>query len=69
MPATLADGSQLTLEAENMVLTVESPRGALVFSPEERADGTIAWHCAGGAGVRAAQLPTQCREDDGTAEK
>jgi hypothetical protein len=38
--ATLPDGSQLSLEAESMVLTVESPRGALVFAPEERADGT-----------------------------
>ena len=69
VPATLADGSQLTLEAENMVLTVESPRGALVFTPEEGADGTITWHCSGGAGVRPAQLPSLCREDDAGAEK
>ena len=69
MPATLADGSQLSLEAESMVLTVESPRGALVFAPEERADGTVAWHCSGGVGVRAAQLPSLCREDEAPAER
>lgn len=69
VPATLADGSQLSLEAESMVLTVESPRGALVFAPEERADGTVTWHCSGGVGVRTAQLPSLCREDDAPAEK
>jgi Tfp pilus assembly major pilin PilA len=69
VPATLADGSQLSLEPESMVLTVESPRGALVFSPEERPDGTVTWHCSGGTGVRAAQLPSPCREDDAPAEK
>ena len=64
VPATLADGSQLSLEAESMVLTVESPRGALVFAPEERTDGTVTWHCSGGVGVRTSQLPSLCREDD-----
>jgi hypothetical protein len=57
------------LEADSMVLTVESPRGALVFAPEERADGTLAWHCSGGIGVRAAQLPPLCREEDAPAER
>jgi len=52
-----------------MVLTVESPRDALVFAPEERADGTLAWHCSGGIGVRAAQLPPLCREEDAPAER
>ena len=64
VPATLADGSQLSLEAESMVLTVESPRGALVFAPEERTDGTVTWHCSGGVGVKAVQLPSPCRDDD-----
>ena len=64
LPATLADGSQLSLEAESMVLTVESQRGALVFAPQEGADGAVTWHCSGGAGVRPSQLPALCREDD-----
>ena len=69
MPATLSDGSQLSLEGESMALTVDSPRGRLVFAPDESADGTVTWHCAGGAGVRAMQLPAPCREDDAAAEK
>ena len=51
------------------MLTVESPRGALVFAPDERPDGTVTGHCSGGVGVRAAQLPSACREDDPPAEK
>jgi Tfp pilus assembly major pilin PilA len=66
VPATLADGSQLSLEAESMVLTLDSPSGQLVFAPEESSDGTVKWHCAGGDGVKAAQLPAPCRDGDGS---
>ena len=63
VPATLADGSQLSLDSENMILTVDSPDGQLVFTPDESDDGTVTWRCSAGRGVRAAQLPTACRED------
>jgi Zn-dependent protease with chaperone function len=65
LAATLPDGSQLTLEPESMVLTVDSPRGQLVFAPQEGADGTLTWQCSAGTGVRAAQLPAPCRDDEG----
>ena len=52
-----------------MILTVESPRGSLVFAPQERAGGVVAWQCSGGAGVRPSQLPSACREDDGDTDK
>ncbi len=69
VPATLADGSQLSLEAESMVLTVESPRGALVFAPQEGVGSAVTWHCSGGVGVRSSQLPSPCREDDVDSDK
>ena len=63
VPATSADGSRLSLDSETMVLTVESPNGQLVFTPDENDDGTVTWHCSAGPGIRAAQLPTACREE------
>ena len=46
-----------------MILTVDSPEGQLVFTPDERDEGMVTWRCSAGRGVRAAQLPTACRED------
>ncbi|MBV9890190.1 MAG: M48 family metallopeptidase [Rhizobacter sp.] len=64
VPATLADGSQLTLDSDTMTLTVDTPKGQLVFTPDENPDGTVRWHCAGGVGVQAAQLPNACKDND-----
>ena len=61
--ATLADGSQLSLDSETMTLTVDTPQGQLVFTPDENADGSVTWHCAGGVGVRTTQLPTGCQSE------
>jgi Zn-dependent protease with chaperone function/type II secretory pathway pseudopilin PulG len=63
VPATLADGSQLSLDSDTMTLTVDTPKGQLVFTPDENPDGSVTWHCAGGIGVRAAQLPTACQAE------
>jgi hypothetical protein len=46
-----------------MTLTVDTPKGQLVFTPDENPDGSVTWHCAGGIGVRAAQLPTACQAE------
>ncbi len=69
VPATLADGSQLALDAETMTLTVDSAEGQLVFTPDERSEGVVTWHCSAGEGVRPAQLPTACRDGDDDAGK
>ncbi len=69
IPATLADGSQLSLDAETMVLTIDSAQGQLVFTPDERSEGVVTWHCSGGEGVRPAQLPSACRDGADDAEK
>lgn len=59
----LPDGASLSLDAESMVLTVETASGELVFTPQEGDDGKLTWQCAGGEGVRAARLPSLCRGD------
>jgi Zn-dependent protease with chaperone function/Tfp pilus assembly major pilin PilA len=62
MASTLPDGTQLSVDADSMVLTVETPSGQLVFTPEET-DGKVTWHCSGGDGVRAGQLPSLCHDE------
>lgn len=64
VPSTLADGTQLTLDADTMALTVDTPVGPLVFAPQAGDDGrTITWQCSGGDGVPASHLPSQCRQE------
>lgn len=62
----LPDGSQLQLEPQNMVLTVVTRQGELVFTPNVDDQGRITWACAGGEGMRAAQLPAWCKRQNGT---
>jgi Zn-dependent protease with chaperone function len=60
---TLPDGTQLSVDADSMVLTVETPSGQLVFTPQEAPEGKLGWQCSGGPGVKPAQLPSQCRDE------
>jgi hypothetical protein len=46
---------------QGMILTVQSARGALVFSPVLDKQGNLIWGCSGGPGVRPDQLPPDCR--------
>lgn len=57
----LANGNSLSVDPRSMVLTVETPKGSLAFTPTEDAQGRIVWGCAGGEGVRTTQLPPSCR--------
>lgn len=57
----LADGSQLSLEPNNMVLTVKTKQGELIFSPSADAKGQIVWGCTNGEGIKPTQLPPSCR--------
>jgi len=64
VPSTLADGTQLSLDADTMALTVDTPVGPLVFMPQAGDDGrTITWQCTGGDGVPPSHLPAQCRQE------
>ena len=61
LPTTLARGERLSLDADTMVLTVETPSGDLIFTPQAARDGTVTWECSAGDGVRRAQAPSVCR--------
>jgi Zn-dependent protease with chaperone function/Tfp pilus assembly major pilin PilA len=63
LPTTLADGSTLAFDADQMVLTVETPNGDLVFVPENLNDPKLVWRCIPGEGVKRAALPAACRDE------
>lgn len=54
------DGSRLAFDGDTMVLTVETPRGALVFTPHRDDRRGITWECTGQAPLTAQQLPAGC---------
>lgn len=57
---TAADGSHLELDTDGMVLTVQTPRGALVFTPQRDDKQGITWACTGQVPLTAQQLPLGC---------
>ena len=57
----LADGSQLSLDPNSMVLTVSTKQGALIFTPTVDASDRIVWGCTNGEGIKPKQLPSSCR--------
>lgn len=56
----LRDGSEMSLDSENMVLTVKTKHGELIFVPRVTDQGEIAWGCENGEGVNVKQLPPSC---------
>ncbi len=63
IPPALPDGSTLTFDPEQMVLTVETPNGDLVFVPENLNDPKLVWRCIPGEGLKRSALPPACREE------
>ena len=61
IPEYLPGGGELALDSDEMVLTVTTPRGTLVFTPNETDDGRIEWSCAGGPDLRPGQVPPACQ--------
>lgn len=59
----LPDGTQLALDPDDMVLSVTTKRGELVFTPTIDAAGHVVWSCTNGEGVKRKQLPGNCRDD------
>jgi hypothetical protein len=51
----------MSVDPKNMVLTVESARGTLIFTPRADKQGRIFWVCSAGSEMRPAQLPTSCK--------
>jgi len=62
IPPQLADGTRLQLDPKQMVLTVSTKQGELVFIPAADAEGRITWSCTNGAGLKPTQLPPSCRK-------
>lgn len=60
--STLQDGSELSLDSENMVITVGTKHGPVIFYPSEGDKGSIIWYCAAGEGLKEAVLPKSCKE-------
>ena len=57
----LPGGAQLSLDPANMVLTVHTVKGEIIFTPTLDAESRITWACANGQGLKAELLPDSCR--------
>ena len=62
IPSQLADGTELMLDPNQMVLTVNTKEGELIFTPTTDAEGRISWGCTNGEGIKPQQLPPSCHE-------
>jgi type II secretory pathway pseudopilin PulG len=60
VPTQLPDGAQLSLDPQQMILSVRSKSGELQFTPTLD-QGHILWRCTGGEHMRASRLPPECR--------
>lgn len=56
----LIDGSLMTLNIDNMALSISTKKGELIFTPAEDDQGKIIWDCINGEGVTPEQLPPSC---------
>jgi Zn-dependent protease with chaperone function/type II secretory pathway pseudopilin PulG len=61
IPPRLEDGSKLSLDTNDMELTVSTPSGDLIFTPKTDAEGNLFWSCTRGEGIKPTQLPPSCR--------
>lgn len=62
VPARMADGSQLSIDPNSMVLTVTTAHAVqLLFVPEKDDNGRIRWQCSGTEGTKLNVLPPACR--------
>jgi Zn-dependent protease with chaperone function/type II secretory pathway pseudopilin PulG len=64
LPSQLPSGHELSLDPDQMVLTVITPHGELMFSPSIGANDRVVWTCSGGEGLRDRQLPLVCRSGE-----
>ncbi len=60
----LPNGLQLSLDADTMSLSIETPQGEqLVFSPQAGDDDALTWQCSPGLGTKPSHAPVLCRDD------
>jgi len=58
--AELTDGSLMTIDPNNMILSISTQQGELIFTPVEDEQGKIIWGCKNGEGITPDQLPPSC---------
>ncbi|HEU5294828.1 MAG TPA: M48 family metalloprotease [Burkholderiaceae bacterium] len=63
VPNYLPGGGELALDQDQMILTVSTPRGTLIFTPSEAGENRIEWTCGPGPDVRPSQMPPACQGD------
>jgi len=56
----LMDGSLMTLNSNNMTLSINTDKGELIFTPAENDQGKIIWDCVNGEGIAVEALPPSC---------
>ncbi|AFL76344.1 M48 family metalloprotease [Thiocystis violascens] len=61
LATTLPNGSDLSLNGENMVLSIALPVGEMLLVPSDN-EGAIIWECQAGAGLKPNALPSSCRQ-------
>jgi len=61
LPDSGPNGMSMRLDPKNMALSVATPRGTLLFTPRQNAQGRIFWTCGPGSQMRPSQLPPGCR--------
>jgi Zn-dependent protease with chaperone function len=61
MPDSLPDGSKISLNPEDMIMTITIKEGKLHMIPSLDDQGQITWHCQEGDGLLPAQLPASCK--------
>jgi Zn-dependent protease with chaperone function/Tfp pilus assembly major pilin PilA len=60
IPSKLADGSTLSLNSEDMVLTLSTSEGDVIFTPGTSKQHQMIWNCTNGKGLKAEQVPPPC---------
>lgn len=58
----LPGGVRLALDPEAMVLTVDTGKGELIFTPSADNEDEVTWSCSIGEGLKPGQVPPSCRD-------
>jgi type II secretory pathway pseudopilin PulG len=61
VPPLLAGGGRLSLDRNNMALTVSVGSGELILTPRTDAKDHIVWTCTHGGNLKPMQVPPSCR--------
>ncbi len=60
-PAQAGEDAMWDLDPENMVFSIYTPQGEIIFTPSVDDQGRVYWECGNGAGLTLEQLPESCQ--------